>query len=327
MAKNAYFFVFPTNTPSSSYFTSLEMATKEEEVLHEFHFFRVYKDGRLQMFRPQVEKIPPYDDPVTGVRSKDVVISTDPPVSARIFLPNITDPNRKLPVLLYVHGGGFCMMSAFSAVFHNFVSTVVAQANVIAVSVEYGLFPDRPIPACYEDSWAALQWIASHAGRNGSDPWLNEYADFHRVFVAGDSAGGNITHTLVSRVGKLGLLGVKVVGAILVHPIFGGTKDDYMWLYMCPENRGLDDPRMKPTAEDLAKLGCERVLLFAAENDHLFNSGRNYITELKKSRWVGSSELVENLGLEHCFHLIKPHQEEEKTRELIHKFVSFIKQD
>jgi hypothetical protein len=116
---------------------------------------------------------------------------------------------------------------------------------------------------------AGLQWVASHANRNGPEPWLNEYVDFDRVFVGGDSGGGNTSHTLAVRVGTLGLPGVKLVGMILVHPFFGGMEDDHMWLYMCPTNGGLEDPRLKPSAEDLRKLGCERVLIFFAQNDHL----------------------------------------------------------
>ncbi|XP_054777785.1 probable carboxylesterase 5 [Prosopis cineraria] len=302
------------------------MAERDDDVAHEFPFFRVHKDGRVVVFRPPTEKIPPCDDPITGVRSKDAIVSAEPPVSVRIFLPKITDPSRKLPVLLYIHGGGFCMQSAFSRQYHSYVATVVAEANVIAVSVEYGLFPDRPIPACYEDSWAALQWIASHAGRSGPESWLNNHADFERVFVGGDSAGGNITHTVVGRAGKVGLSGLKIVGAVLMHPFFGGTVDDHMWMYMCPENEGLQDRRMKPAVEDLKRLGCERVLVFAAEKDHLFESGRNYVRELKKSGWGGEAELVENWGSEHCFHIIG-NPREGKAEDLLQKLVSFIKRD
>ncbi|KAK7362660.1 hypothetical protein VNO77_04779 [Canavalia gladiata] len=301
------------------------MAAKENEITHEFRFFRVYKDSTVELFRPtaNTEKIPPSDDPTTDVRSKDATISTNPPVSVRIFLPRITDMTRKLPLLLYVHGGGFCMESAFTSRYHNHVAAIAAEANVIAVSVEYGLFPTRPIPACYEDSWAALQWIASHADGSGPEAWLNNHADLKRVFVAGDSSGGNITHTLVSRVGKSGLPGVKVVGAILVHPYFSGVReDDEMWMYMCPGNEGLQDPRMKPSAEDLARLGCERVLVFAAEKDHLFDSGKKYADELKKSGWGGNIELVVNWGLEHCFHIWRP--EQDSARELLQNIASFI---
>ena len=301
------------------------MDPSNNEASYACRFFTVYKDGHVKVHRPGNEKIPPSDDPQTGVRSKDVLISSESGVSARIFLPKIVDPAKKLPLLLHIHGGGFCMQSPFSPRYSNYVSRLVAEANVIAVAVDYGLFPDRPIPACYEDSWVALQWVASHANGHGPDPWLNNHADFNRVFIGGESAGGNITHTLAVRVGSIGLPYVNVVGIIMVHPYFGGTDDDQMWLYMCPSNKGLDDPRMKPATDDLARLGCGKVLMFVAEKDHLFEPGKAYYARLKSSDWKGTVEIVENIGEEHCFHLQDLNYE--KAVNLIKRLASFMNQE
>jgi acetyl esterase/lipase len=147
------------------------MDSLNNQLLHEFRFFRVYKDGRIENFHP-THKIPPSDDQITGVRSKDVVISSEPAVSARIFLPKIHDPTRKNPCVV-LHPWrwlGFCFQSAFSPEFHRLVSSLAAQSNAIAVSVEYGLFPERPLPACYEDSWR---------GFNGSRLMPTETARSH----------------------------------------------------------------------------------------------------------------------------------------------------
>lgn len=300
--------------------------TDDEDITHRFRFFQVRKDGRVELFYhffPHSDpNIPASDDPSTGVRSKDVIISSHPPVSARIYLPKSAKPDRKLPLLLYIHGGGFCMESAFSSTYHSFVGSLVAEASVMAVSVEYGLFPDWPIPCCYDESFVVLQWIASHSDGDGPDAWLNDHADLKRVFIGGDSAGANITHTVASRVGSNGLGDTKVVGLIMVHPFFGGMEDDEMWMYMFPGNQGLEDPRLKPATEDLAGLVCERVLIFLAEKDHLLSVGKSYVEELKKSGWHGSVEVVESLGEEHCFHLFKPTSE--KALDLVAKFSSFL---
>ncbi|KAL9391571.1 hypothetical protein Peur_015491 [Populus x canadensis] len=297
----------------------------DNEVVLEFRFFKVYKDSRVELVWPECPKVPPSTDLITGVQSKDVMILTEPQVSVRIFLPKLKSPDKKLPLLLFVHGGGFVMFSPSAIPYHVLCNKVAADANVIVVSVEYGLFPTRPIPACYEDSWEALQWVASHADGSGAEPWLNNHADFGKVFLGGDSGGANISHTLAFRVGSIGLPGVKVVGMIMVHPFFGGTEDDKMWLYMCPSNSGLDDPRLNPGFEDLARLGCERVLIFVAEKDSLIAVGRNYYEKLKKSGWKGSVEIVENEDEDHCFYLLDLNSE--KAVELLHKFVSFLKQD
>ncbi|KAI8025910.1 2-hydroxyisoflavanone dehydratase [Camellia lanceoleosa] len=298
------------------------MGSINREVTHEFRFFRVFKDGTVEKFRWPPEKIPPSDDPITGVRSKDVTISTQPDISARVFLPQTPDPKTKLPVLFYVHGGGFSFESAFSPLIDRHVRTLAAGANAMAVSVEYRLAPEHPIPACYDDCWAALRWVGSHANGHGPEPWLNHRADFQRLFLAGDSAGGNICHTLAVRVGTAGLDNLKVVGAVMGHPYFGGNEDDEMWLYMCPTNEGLEDRRLKPAAEDLARIGCERVLVLVAEKDHLMGVGRAYYEELKKSGWKGTVEIVESEGEDHCFHVDNPTCE--SSVDLIKKIVSFI---
>jgi len=72
------------------------------------------------------------------------------------------------------------------------------------VYVEYGLFPARPLPACYEDSWKVLQWVASHADGSGSELWQSDHTDFGELFVGGDSAGGIFHILLHSGSGQLG---------------------------------------------------------------------------------------------------------------------------
>ncbi|KAJ0010990.1 hypothetical protein Pint_33771 [Pistacia integerrima] len=39
--------------------------------------------------------------------------------------------------------------------------------------------PEHYVPIAYEDSWAALKWVASHCNGEGPKAWLNNYADFH----------------------------------------------------------------------------------------------------------------------------------------------------
>ncbi|KAK9947489.1 hypothetical protein M0R45_003112 [Rubus argutus] len=64
-----------------------------------------------------------------------------------------------------------------------------------------------------------------------------------------------------------------------------------MWLYINKENEGLQDRRLKPAAEDLMWIGCERVLVIVAEEDHLNGVGRSYVGELKKGGWKGCASL------------------------------------
>ncbi|XP_021842221.2 probable carboxylesterase 12 [Spinacia oleracea] len=286
-----------TNTDTNT--AESEWNYSESDIAHEFLFFNVLKDGRVHVLLPPVEKVPPSFGSTVGVSIKDVEITSD--VSARILLPSSTTA-QKLPVVFYIYGSGFCMRAAFSEDYTRFCSNIATEANAIVVSVEYGIFPARPIPACYDDSWAALQWLASHGNGSGPDPWINNHADLRRIFVGGDSAGGNISHTLLAKVGSTGLPGdANIEGMILVNPYFG--EDDKMWMYMCPTNEGPTDRRMKPAVEDLGRIGCGRVLVFLAEFDALYCAGKMYTDELIKSGWKGTVEIVVNKGKDHCFHL------------------------
>ncbi|KAG6780486.1 hypothetical protein POTOM_013346 [Populus tomentosa] len=61
---------------------------------------------------------------------------------------------------------------------------------------------------------------------------------------------------------------------------------------------------MNPGVEDLARLGCERMLIFVAEENYLTVAAKNYYEKLKKSGWKGTIELVEIEKKDHCFHLL-----------------------
>ncbi|CAK9150785.1 unnamed protein product [Ilex paraguariensis] len=302
----------------------MDSSTTSELVLDFFPFVRVYKDGRVQKFQEN-DFVPPGVDPKTGVQSKDVVISPETNVSARVFLPKNTDPNQKFPLLIYIHGGAFVIESAFSSQYHNYLNSLVAEANVIAVSVDYRLAPEHLLPACYDDAWAVIQWVAFHANGGGPEPWLNDHADFGKVFLAGDSAGSTIAHYTVVRAGVDGLgSGLKLVGLVLVHPFFKNDEPDKLLHYICPDSSGFDDPRFNPAANLglLSKLVCTKVLVVTAERDFLRQRGLTYYEALKNSELGGSVEMVVTNGEEHVFHLKNPNCENALT--LLKRVASFM---
>lgn len=271
-------------------------------------FLKVYKDGRIERYRKH-DFAPPSDNPVTGVRSKDIVVVPEDNVTVRLYLPKITQNEQKFPLLVYFHGGGFVIESAFSSYYDSYVHSVAAETNVIAVSVEYRLAPEHKIPACYDDSWAVMKWVSQ-----GIDPWLKSHADFSRVFLAGDSAGANIAHNMMMRasIDEEHKVGVgdrfKVVGMALIHPYFGNNKPDRIWSYCCPEHPKTDDPRSNPTAHPslLSKLVCTNILICTAEKDFIRDRGWTYYEALKKCGWKGQVEIKETQEEEHVFHLANP---------------------
>ncbi|KAL1561041.1 putative carboxylesterase 2 [Salvia divinorum] len=284
------------------------MASATKEIAADMlPFFRLFTDGTIERLSPRLD-IPPSDHPEAAVRSKDVVIDPDTGVSVRIFAPRHQSPPQKLPLVVYIHGGAFCMGAASSPPFHNFISKLVAKGNLIAVSVDYRLAPENPLPIPFDDSWTAFQWIAAHADGSGADPWLNDLADFRRVFVGGESAGATIANDVAIRAGVRRFSGLEILGVFLVHPFFGNKEVDKVYKVLCPASSGRDDdPRLNPAVDPrIGEMAGRRVMFFVAEKDPLRDRGRAYYEGLKKSEWSGEVEIMETEGEGHCFHLFNP---------------------
>ncbi|KAL6293379.1 hypothetical protein ACE6H2_001521 [Prunus campanulata] len=312
-------------------------------------FIRIYKDGKVERLRGSPHVPPsPDKDPETGVSSKDITISHNPNISARLYLPNLPQNQiQKLPILVYFHGGVFCIESAFSLQAHRYLNRLVSEAQVVAVSVEYRLAPENPLPVAYEDSWAALQWVASHSNKQEldgkKDPWLAKYGDFDRLYIGGDSAGGNIAHNLAIKAGLESLYGgVRILGVFLSHSYFWGSKpigsepkgEDFektleykAWDFVYPSAPGgHDNPMLNPVGEgapSLAGLGCSKLLVCVAGQDQLRDRGVWYFNLVRESGWKGEVELFEVKEEEHCYHL-RSETETENVKKLLKRLASFL---
>ncbi|KAK8489375.1 hypothetical protein V6N11_082705 [Hibiscus sabdariffa] len=313
-----------------------------EIVLDLFPWLKVYRDGTIER-TAGVEVVPPGLDPQTHVFSKDILIAPETHVSARIYRPNFLTKHPKLPLVVYLHGGAFCVASPANPNYHTSLNKLVAEADVIVLSVGYRLAPEYPLPTAYQDSWAALQWVASHKEEDGNnETWIKDFVDLDRVYLVGDSAGANIAHHLALRIKDSDPgLNLKILGIGMIHPYFWGTNPigseftdgirkelvDKWWLYVCPSDKGCDDPLINPFVDgspDLAGLGCDRVLVIVAEKDILKDRGRFYYDKLVKSEWKGKAEIMENEGEDHVFHIFSP--ESDKAKSLFKRLAAFLNQ-
>jgi acetyl esterase len=89
------------------------------------------------------------------------------------------------PVVLYVHGGAFSILSKDT---HWLMGLVFARFGYLVVNISYRLAPRHPFPAAVEDVCAAWQWLSDNGAGLGGD--------LSRVAVAGESAGGNLVTAL-----------------------------------------------------------------------------------------------------------------------------------
>ncbi|KAH6825945.1 hypothetical protein C2S53_001382 [Perilla frutescens var. hirtella] len=310
------------------------MAANSDELLHDFlPMLRVHKNGRIERLAG-TDFVPPSLDPATAVNSKDVEISPEINLSARIYLPGNADRSKKLPLLVYFHGGGFIIESAFSPLYQKHLNHVVAEANVVAVSVNYRLAPEFPLPIAFEDSWRALKWATA-----GNDEWINEFADRNRLYLGGDSAGGTIAHNIAMRVGSENPVGFNLRGVFLNCPFFWGVDpigceteeqfkfwkefSDRLLPFACPIVSNHDEPWINPGKDlNVSSLGCKKVLIYVGGKDFLKERGWYYKEVLSKSGWNGEVECVEIAGEEHVFSVFFP--DGETGMAMIKKVASFI---
>ncbi|KAL3621167.1 hypothetical protein CASFOL_036079 [Castilleja foliolosa] len=318
---------------------SLTIATNSSSpVAYEIYpFVRVYKNGTVERLQG-TNIVPASLDPETKILSKDTYISPKlNNIPARLYRPEHVTVKHKLPLLVYFHGGAFFTESAFSPTYHNHLNTLVAKANIIAVSVNYRLAPENPLPICYQDSWLALKWVFSHSkGDNGNETWLKKYVDFEQVYLGGDGAGGNIAHNVAIRAG---LDGIGLNGMFLNCPFFWGespignesknpikeTWVESIWVHAYPNSTGFDDPLLNPGLDpNLSELGCKRVLVYVAEKDILRDRGWYYGHALNESTWHEGVKVVDMKGEDHVFNLVSPEKPDAKF--MLEQLASFLNQ-
>ncbi|EAC3456761.1 alpha/beta hydrolase [Listeria monocytogenes] len=132
-----------------------------------------------------------------GWPSKDITVNSLK-ISNEIFDNNIgvriyqkANLTGLVPVIVFLHGGGF-FGGSLDNVEHP-CRVLADKGDIIVVSVDYGLAPERKYPEGLLDCYRAVKWIYEYAEELGIDK--------DKITIAGDSAGGNlsIATTLLDR--------------------------------------------------------------------------------------------------------------------------------
>lgn len=236
-----------------------------------------------------------FDEMVAILDAKDVPVwrwqERDIPgpsgaIKLRLYWPRQAEAGEALPVLVFMHGGGWVIGSLES---HDAPCRRLAGvAGCIVVSVAYRLAPEHHFPAALEDCRAATAWVAENAGELGADPaW---------IAVGGDSAGANLATTvarLAAAQGGPGLAFQLLIypatdlsrtigphhplgeGYLLDHRLMAWFQDHYLARV---EDAG--DPRASPLlAEDLS--GLPPAMIITAGYDPLCEQGADYAERLR----------------------------------------------
>ncbi|MCA0176376.1 MAG: alpha/beta hydrolase [Proteobacteria bacterium] len=221
------------------------------------------------------------------------------PLAARLYAPS----HARLPVLLYLHGGGFVVGGLET---HDSLCRQLALRSGGAVlALAYRLAPEHPFPAAVDDSWAALRWLA---GPGSAALEL----DGRRLAVGGDSAGGTLAAVAALQARDAGL---PLALQLLITPgttAYADTESHrrfahgflldaelIAWFfnhYLPPERR--TDWRFAPLlADDVDGVAPACVVL--AECDPLVDEGLAYADRLRAAGVPVALELAR--GVTHDF--------------------------
>lgn len=107
-------------------------------------------------------------------------------IAGRLYAARPLDVADPMPVLLYMHGGGFVVGSLDSH--QPLCRGLAADSGAAVLSIAYRLAPEHRFPTAFEDCVDALAWIGREGPALGLDP--------RRVAIGGDSAGGTLAAAL-----------------------------------------------------------------------------------------------------------------------------------
>lgn len=228
-----------------------------------------------------------------------------------------------LPVVLYLHGGGFVGGSIDDA--DAPARAIAERCPALVLSVAYALAPQRPFPAAPEDAHCAALWAVGNAERLGGDP--------QRLAVAGDDAGGNLAAalTLIARDRN----GPAIVAQALIGPLLdpsmtrlgdGARLNSDLSAATCaswyrqylPQSR----QRLHPYASPLASVrqaGLPPALIVTAGCDVLHNEAESYAAAL-----IGAgvpTQVVRFAGITHAALAFHPPALDEIAHFLHHRLV------
>ena len=209
-------------------------------------------------------------------------------VSVRIIRPRGAD--GLLPVILYLHGGGWVLGNFRTH--DRLVRELAVGADAAVVFVEYARSPEARYPMAIEQAYATAQWVTRHG--------LAASLDASRMAVAGDSVGGNMSAALTIMAKQRG--DVSFVHQSLYYPVTdaGQDTDSYRefadgpfltakamaWFWDCyapsaEERAQVTASPLRATLADLS--GLPDAFVIVDENDVLRDEGEAYAGRLAQA--------------------------------------------
>jgi acetyl esterase len=249
-------------------------------------------------------------------------------VRVRVVRP--PDAIGTLPVILYMHGGGWVLGDADTH--DRLVRELAVGAGAAVVFVDFDRSPEARYPVALEQGYATAQWIVREGASNQLDP--------NRIAVAGDSVGGNMTAALTLMAQERG--DVRFVHQSMYYPVTDAAMDTgsyeqfaegyylsakamaWFWDAYAPDAERRSEPFCSPLrASEAALAALPPALLIVDEADVLRDEGEAYAARLRAAGVAVTT--VRYDGAIHDFMMLDPLHATRATRGAIAQAVAVLR--
>ena len=195
-----------------------------------------------------------------------------------------------LPVVVYMHGGGWILGNA--GTHDRLVRDLAVGARAAVAFVEYTPSPEAHYPVAIEQGYATAQWITREGAGRGLDPT--------RMAVAGESVGGNMTAALALMAKERG--DVTFVQVSMYYPVTDAAMDtasyeqfatgyylsragmEWFWDAYAPDHARRSEITASPNQASVEQVrGLPPTLLLVDEADVLRDEGEAYAAKLRSA--------------------------------------------
>jgi acetyl esterase len=249
-------------------------------------------------------------------------------VQVRIVRP--AGSEGTLPVILYMHGGGWVLGNA--GTHDRLVRELAVGARAAVVFVEYDRSPEARYPVAIEQGYATARWITREGAANGLDP--------DRIAIAGDSVGGNMTAALALMASDRG--DVRFVQQSMYYPVTDAAMDTgsyeqfaegyfltakamgWFWDAYAPDVERRSEPYASPLrASDEQLAGLPPAFVIVDEADVLRDEGEAYAARLRAAGVAVTT--VRYDGITHDFMMLNPLSDTHATRAAVAQAISTLR--
>ena len=249
-----------------------------------------------------------YEKSIINVDMIDMVsVNVKDLPDAKIRFYSIKDNKKDLPVVMFIHGGGWVGGSAEKI--EPFCKLIASNGYVVA-SISYSLAPEYPYPASTIQLVSCLNYIYNNSKKYNIDR--------DRFFIGGTSAGAHLSSQLGCLISSKKYqedLGVKVdipkvSGLLLINGVYNfDTVGDckfpcmkhFIWAYMDEKNNIDKDKLNEVSTINHINKKFPPVFITAGDKDPLKSQSLELIEVLKKNDIYYKDIFFENSNLFHDF--------------------------